>query len=828
MSEATAGGPPGLEAPLRLPDTLPVLPLLDSVVYPMAAAPLLVGQERSVRLVDDAMRAGRLLALVAPRRAVPQPGPDDLYRTGTAALIQRLARTPEGALHLVVQGLERIRLVEFVATEPYLVARVVRHPDRAGGWVEADVLRRTVLDLFRRLVRLSEDLPAELVPVAEALPGLPQLAYLVAAEVPLDLAARQEILELDPAEAKLRRLVELLQHELPVRELSQKIIAATRQQISKEQREHYLREQLRAIRRELGEDDEGAVAAQLRERLEAAGLPPAAREEAERELRRLETIPLASPEHAMIRTYLEWLAALPWRRPERPPIDVALARRILDEDHYGLERVKERILEHLAVLRLRQQAAGAGQPASAAAPGEAAGRPSDWHEPILCFLGPPGVGKTSLGQSIARALGREFVRVSLGGVHDEAEIRGHRRTYIGALPGRILQALRRVRTADPVFMLDEVDKLGAGLQGSPAAALLEVLDPSQNDAFVDNYLGVPYDLSGVLFLCTANSTEGILPALLDRMEILELPGYTDEEKVEISRRYLIPRAVRAHGLPFQPEFEEAAIRRILREYTREPGVRQLDRQLGSVVRKLARQVVEGAEVPRRITAADVPVLLGRRRFFDEVAERVDRPGVAAGLAWTPSGGDLLFVEAAIVPAQEERLILTGMLGEVMRESAAAALTYLRSQGRRLGIDPEVFRGKTVHVHVPAGAVPKDGPSAGVTILTALASLATERVVRPDLAMTGEITLRGKVLPVGGIPEKLLAAHRAGLRTVLLPRLNLGDAEEVPRHLRDRLEIVPIQTAEEVLRHALGLHAAGAEAEEAVAAVADRRQAAASG
>jgi ATP-dependent Lon protease len=845
------------EPDLDIPDLLAVLPIGDTVVYPFALVPVVVGQERSLRLVDEVMRTTRVLCAVAPRRPGPAPGRADLHAVGTAAAIQRMLRAPDGSVHLVLQGLERLRLRQFVVEEPFLLARVERYPEQGADAEEAQVLARALLDLFKRLIPLVEELPGELAAVAEAMPDPQHVAYLVATHAPLDQAVRQEILELDPVAAKCRRLIELLQHELGVRQMARQILDQTREHVSRQQRELFLREQLRTIQKELGEDEGSPVVADLRRRLADLPLPPAAREEADRELDRLVALPTASPEHSLVRTYLEWLASLPWAHPERPPIDVARARQVLDEDHYGLAPVKERILEHLAVLRLRHEqrdreaagdtpppeapgdgaaggmapplpAAGAAPPqgmapdgaadagtAGSGAAGEAPPaaalpnaaptptRAGEWHEPILCFLGPPGVGKTSLGQSIARALGREFVRVSLGGVHDEAEIRGHRRTYVGAMPGRIIQALRRARTSDPVLMLDEIDKLGVGLQGSPAAALLEVLDPAQNHAFVDNYLGVPFDLSAVLFLCTANTTEGVLPALLDRVEILELPGYADEEKVEIARRYLIPRAVQAHALPSTPAFEDAAIQRILRDYTREPGVRQLDRELATVVRKLAFDAVQGKPVPAQVGPDDIRRLLGRPRYFDEVAERLDRPGVATGLAWTPAGGDVLFVEATIMPSQEEHLILTGMLGDVMRESAMAALSFLRSQAGPLGLDPGAFTGRTVHVHVPAGAVPKDGPSAGVTILTALASLVRGQVVRSDLAMTGEITLRGKVLPVGGIKEKLLAAHRAGLRAVLVPRRNAAEAAELPEGVRQSLEVIPVDTADQVLQHALG-------------------------
>lgn len=813
----------------RMPDVLPVLPLRNAVVFPLAIVPLVVGQARSVRLVDDAMRANRVIAIVAQRgETAGPPGPDDLHRTGTAAVIRQLSRPQDGNLHLVVQGIERVRISDFTAAEPYLLARVDPLPDRAAGGTEADATRRALLDVIRRLAAVtgqSEDLVA----AAEGLPDARQLAYLVASVVPLDMAVRQEILELDPVHAKLRRLVDALQREVAVRELGHKIDTDTRERLSKTQREYILREQLRSIQRELGEEPEGGDTSDLRRRVEEAHLPDEARREAERELGRLATLPAASPEHGMIRTYLEWMASLPWSTLTGGAIDIARARRVLDEDHYDLEKVKDRLIEYLAVKKLRRERAepAAGAPApegnghaqagtgdgpeppapspeppapSPEGPRVTGGDPA--REPILCFLGPPGVGKTSLGQSIARALGRRFVRMSLGGVHDEAEIRGHRRTYIGAMPGRIIQSLRRAEARDPVLMLDEIDKVGADWRGDPSSALLEVLDPAQNNTFVDTYLGVPFDLSQVFFIATANTLDTIPPPLLDRMEVIRLSGYTDEEKVHIAERYLIPRQRRANGLaPGELAFEPDALRQLVRGYTREAGVRNLDREIASVARKVARSIVEGQARSVRVGPGDLDGYLGRPRFFDEVAERTDRPGVATGLAWTPTGGDVLFVEATMMPG-EERLVLTGMLGDVMRESAQAALSFVRSSAARLGIDSAALAGKIVHVHVPAGAIPKDGPSAGVTMAAAIASLATGRPVRSDVAMTGEVTLRGKVLPVGGIKEKVLAAHRAGIRRVLLPRRNERDVEDVPEELRQDLDFVLVDTAEEAIAQAL--------------------------
>jgi ATP-dependent Lon protease len=814
-------GHPSLPPGVAIPDALPVLPLRGVVVMPLAAAPLSVGQPRSVRLVDDVMRGNRLLALVAQRDAsVEESGPADLYRMGTAAIIHQLVRGQDGVLRILVQGVERIRVLDWIGAEPYLVARVEVAADQQTAGPEADGLRRAAVDLFRRVVQLTADLPDELASAAEVLADPRQIVYFVASVLPLEAKVRQEILEIDPVEGKLRRVIELLQHEVSVRELSKKIATETEERLSKQQRDFYLREQMRSIQRELGEEGDGAgPVVELRRKIEEAGLPPEARREADRELERLATIPPASPEHGMIRTYLEWMASLPWSRLDGGTIDIHRARQVLDEDHFDLEKVKERLLEYLAVKKLREErqpraaAPGDGGAVAASAPTPAepprvSGDPPP-REPILCFVGPPGVGKTSLGQSIARALGRKFVRMSLGGVRDEAEIRGHRRTYIGAMPGRVIQALRRAERRDPIFMLDEIDKVGADWRGDPSSALLEVLDPAQNDTFVDNYLGVPFDLSQVLFIATANTLDTIPGPLRDRMEVLSLSGYTDEEKVGIARDYLVPKQLAAHGLAREElTFDPDAIRAIIRGYTREAGVRNLEREIATVARKVARRLAEGQTEPVRVTADRVTEYLGRPRFFDEVAERTTRPGVATGLAWTPTGGDVLFVEATMMPSSEERLVLTGMLGEVMRESAQAAESYVRSNASLLDIDPKVFEGQSIHVHVPAGAIPKDGPSAGVTIVTALASLVTRRPVRGDLAMTGEITLRGKVLPVGGIKEKVLAAHRAGIKAVILPRRNERDLDDVPEEVRRDIRVVLVDTAEEVLQHALSEAPAG--------------------
>jgi ATP-dependent Lon protease len=785
-------------ADITVPDALPILPLREAVVFPLTAVPLSAERTPSVRLIDDVMRGTRLVVLVAQRDPTAEVVlPEGVHRIGTMAMIHQFARVPDGSVRIMVQGLERVRLLDFIATEPYLIARIEAAPEHVEAGPELDGLRRAIVDLFRQLVQLSAELPDEMATAAENLVEPRQVVYFVASLLRLDVLTRQALLELDSVSAKMRRLIDSLQSEVATRELGRKITTDTEQRLSKTQREFLLREQLRTIQQELGGEDGGdAEVAQLRRRLAESGLPDEARREAERELSRLASISPGSPERGMIITYLEWMVSLPWSKLDGRSIDIRRAREVLDEDHYDLDKIKERIVEYLAVKKLRGERAG-----EVPSPPVAGDSPA--REPILCFVGPPGVGKTSLGQSIARALGRKFVRMSLGGVRDEAEIRGHRRTYIGSLPGRIIQGLRRAETRDPVFMLDEIDKIGADWRGDPSSALLEVLDPAQNHSFVDNYLGVPFDLSQVLFIATGNTLETIPAPLRDRMEILILSGYTDEEKVGIALQYLIPKQLDAHGLKKEElTFDPQAIRTMVRRYTHEAGVRNLEREIAAVARKVARRIAEGRPEPVHVTPDNLVEYLGRPRFFDEVVERTSRPGVATGLAWTPTGGDVLFVEVTMMPGSEERLVLTGMLGDVMRESAQAAVSYVWSNAEAFDIDPKLFEGKIIHVHVPAGAIPKDGPSAGVTIVTALASYATRRPVRSDVAMTGEITLRGKVLPVGGIKEKVLAAHRAGIRTVILPRRSERDVEDVPADVRGELRFHFVDDAEEVLRQAL--------------------------
>ncbi len=810
MSPDTAERPEGAPSEIEIPPILPLLPLREGVMYPMSVAPVVIQDERAIRAVEDAMRTHRFLCAVAQREGAATPlTPGDVYSMGCATAIGQFQRAPDGPILIVLQGLERLRIKRFPQTEPYFIAETERVPDQPSSGVETEALVRRLRVLFREIGELGRALPEQVLVVAEGLNDPRQLAYLIASTATLPRPARQEILELDPVEAKLRRLVELLEHELAVRKLEQEVSTRTQKRMTKQQREHLLREQLRSIQTELGEEGEGgSEIGELRKRIEETPLSSEARREAERELARLEQIPPMSPEFGIARGYLDWLLALPWGKETGGTIDIARARAILDEDHYDLEKIKERILDYLAVRKLRQERhapvslTGEGEAEHAAIAGPLPVTPEDEarREPILCFVGPPGVGKTSLGQSIARSMGRKFLRISLGGVHDEAEIRGHRRTYVGALPGRLIQALRRAETMDPVFMLDEVDKLGASFHGNPAAALLEVLDPAQNNSFVDTYLGVPFDLSKILFICTANTTETIAAPLLDRMEVVTLSGYTEAEKLHIARRYLLPKQIKAHGLrDGELEVDDGALRRIISDYTREAGVRQLERELAAVARKAARRIGEGEPGPIRVTAETIPTLLGRPRFFNEVAERVDRPGVATGLAWTPVGGEILFVEAALVPGQGGAPVLTGMLGDVMRESAQAAVTFVRSNAQALGVDPEVFQKNQVHIHVPAGAVPKDGPSAGVAMLSAVASVARGVPVRNDTAMTGEITLRGKVLPIGGVKEKVLAAYRARIERVILPRRNEADLEDVPKEVKEKIRFILADSADDVLR-----------------------------
>ncbi len=800
----TAGnsGNPDVESVLSSPQELPVLPLRGLVVFPQTTIPLTVGQPRSIRLVDEVVGGNRLIALVASRNPeLETPGPDEVYQRGTLAQIHRLFRAPDGTIRLLVQGVARIRIQEWVRTEPYLVARIVADPETVEQSIEVEALMRNVVELFGRMADLVPSIPGELIQAAVNVEDPLQLVYALATYIRLSLENQQNLLEIDSVLEKLRTLMGLLNKELEVLELGHKIQSEAQSEMEKMQREYFLREQLKAIQRELGEGDEQAVEIEeFRQKIEKANMPEEAEREARRELDRLARLPTAAAEYGVIRTYLDWMVSLPWNIRTEDNLDIAHARAVLDEDHYGLEDVKERILEYLAVRKLRQERATEIQER----------RPTDSlirrerEGAILCFVGPPGVGKTSLGASIARAMGRRFTRLSLGGIRDEAEIRGFRRTYIGAMPGRIIQTLRRVESRNPVIMLDEVDKIGRDFRGDPASALLEVLDPEQNHEFRDHYLDVAFDLSEVMFITTANTLETIPGPLLDRMEVITLSGYTEHEKLQIAQRYLVPRQIRENGLrPDELSFSDEAILKIIRDYTREAGVRGLEREIGRVARKVVTRIAEGKQAQVRIEEGDILELLDHPRFGyrTEIEERTDTPGVAIGLAVTPVGGDVLFVEAAHMPGKGN-FQYTGQLGQVMQESARAAYSYIRAKAQDLGVDPEFFDKHDIHLHVPAGAVPKDGPSAGVTMAVALASLVTQRPVRSGVAMTGEITLRGQVLPVGGIKDKVLAAHRAGLSTVILPRRNEYDLDDVPQDVRDQMTFHLVDSVTDVLEAAL--------------------------
>ncbi len=773
-----------------VPAELPLLPLKDTVVYPMTVYPLVIGKEKSIRLINDVTVGDKILALTAQKKADTEvAGTGDVYTIGTMARILQMVKAPDGTLRVLVQGMERIAITEFAQSEPYIKAKVNANPEVSEKSVPIEALMRGLAELFQKMVSLTPNMPEELSTAALNIEDPRQLAYLVATNIRLELPQRQEILEIDPVEEKMKRLVQALNREIEVLELGRKIQGQAKDQMQKAEREYILRQQLAAIRKELGEEGEdGSETRSLREKIEQAKLPPEAEKEAKRELSRMEKLSQTSPEYSVIRTYLEWMAGLPWNTLSSSAIDIAKAKETLDEDHYDLEKIKDRILEYLAVKKLGDER------------GTQEG--TRIREPILCFGGPPGVGKTSLGQSIARALNRKFVRLSLGGLHDEAEIRGHRRTYIGAMPGRIIQVLKRVETRDPVIMLDEVDKVGKDWRGDPSSALLEVLDPEQNKDFRDNYLDVPFDLSKVMFITTANQLETIPAPLLDRMEVLHLSGYTEHEKLNIARKYLVPKEIKANALKVEEIlFEDDSIQGIIKDFTREAGVRNLEREIANVCRKVAKAVAEGKPTPITITQKNLHEYLGKPKYFAETATMIDRPGVVTGLAWTPVGGDILFVEASMMPGNKQ-LTLTGQLGDVMKESAQAALSYVRSHAEELGISRDFFEKTDIHIHVPAGAIPKDGPSAGVTMTTAIVSLLTGRTVKNDLAMTGEITLRGKVMPIGGVKEKVLAARRAGIKTVILPERNMNDLDDIPEDLRKEMTFVPVERIDQVIAAAL--------------------------
>lgn len=765
----------------QIPEELPVLPLHHGALFPELTVPLLVSRPEHIKLVDEALVKDRALAAVAQRdEKVDKPALVDLYRVGVAVFILKMMRSAEGHYHLLVRTSNKVRLLESVQEEPYLVARVepIEESVQTGKEIEAMVVN--IRNLFQRVVELT-NMPTELAVVAANVEGPIPLVYLVASNLDLKLVEAQEILETSETQAVLERLTVHLNKKLETLELSQEIQEKIKEGMDKTQRDYMLREQLKAIQKELGEGDERTVEIdELKKRLTETAMPDEVRDLASKELDRLSRMPPAAAEYTVSRTYLDWFLELPWKVSTEDNLDIDAAQKTLDADHYDLEKVKKRIVEYLAVRKLKQDMKG----------------------PILCFVGPPGVGKTSLGQSIARTLGRKFIRISLGGVRDEAEIRGHRRTYVGALPGRIIQGLRKAGANNPVFMLDEIDKVGTDFRGDPSSALLEVLDPEQNHSFSDHYLEVPFDLSQVMFVTTANILDTIPPALRDRMEVIELPGYTQEEKLMIAKRYLLPERIEAHGLREDLlELEDEAIRSIIGSYTREAGVRNLERELAAVCRGVAKEVAAGRQEPTLVGADDLEKYLGPVKFIPELAARAWGPGLATGLAWTPTGGDIIFIEAARMTGKGS-LTLTGQLGEVMKESATAALTYVRAHAAQLGIAENFFDGSDIHIHVPAGAIPKDGPSAGIAMLVTVASLVSDRQVRRDVAMTGEITLRGDVLPVGGIKEKVLAAHRAGIRQVILPHVNEKDLPDIPEPVRESMQFHLVRAMPDALEVAL--------------------------
>ncbi len=842
-------------------DDLPVLPLRGIVVYPMMWLPLTIGQERSIKLVEDSLPQNRIIALVTSRdESVEEPAPDQLYEIGTAAQVHRVLKAPDGTIRLAVQGLERIRLKDYIQEKPYLRARVEVLPETLEEGLELDGTARAVQDLFRRLVELDGQMPDELAVMAANVENARQLAYLVASSMRLEMNDAQELLEIDSVQEKLLRLTQLLHNEVDVTELGNKIQSQAQGEMEKMQKDFFLREQMKAIQKELGEEDEQeADIRELEERIEAAGMPEEAHKESLRELNRMRRMPIQAAEYSVIKTYLDLMVSLPWQKTTEDNLDITHAREVLEEDHYGLEEIKDRIVEYLAVRKLRAARKAQREDDEVEDARDKIRREREGV--LLCFVGPPGVGKTSLGISIARAMGRKFMRLALGGVRDEAEIRGFRRTYIGSMPGRIIQSLRRVETKNPVFMLDEVDKLGRDFRGDPTSALLEVLDPEQNREFRDHYLDVPFDLSEVMFITTANVLDTIPGPLRDRMEIIQLSSYTEHEKVKIAQQYLVARQIRENGLrEGEIVFDDDALRKIVHDYTREAGVRNLEREIGKICRKVAAniaamqpywvqpplplglddsqpqqgyledQAVNGeghsangqsgvakdaaAPLPQLTAVAEAPFspvhikpdslveYLGKRRFQrEEIADRTSMPGVAVGLSWTMTGGEILFFEATKMPGKKG-FVLTGQLGEVMKESAQAALSYVRSRAPELNIPPDFFEEIDLHLHIPEGALPKDGPSAGVTMVTAIASLLTGRPVDPDIGMTGEVTLRGKVLRIGGLKEKVLAAARAGLNTIIMPAANEADLEDLPDNVRELMKFIPVDTVDEVLDTAL--------------------------
>jgi ATP-dependent Lon protease len=765
-----------------LPEELAILPLKHGVIYPNAIMPITVGQERSIKLIDDALVKDKIIGIVSVKNPESDlPTPEDLYPMGCSAVILKMTKLPENHMGVIVQGQSRIIIGEYTQTTPYLKAKVELIKEELKKDVEIEALMVSIKSLFRRAVELAPQIPSEVGVLVASMEDPRSLADFIASNFNISVAEKQEILELIDLKKRLERVVSILNKELQVLELGSKIQSELKKEMDKTQREYYLREQLKAIQRELGEEDERTVEiTELKEKIEKAKMPEEVSQIAKKELDRLSKMSPAAAEYTVSRTYLDWLVELPWSVATVDNLVIAEAQKVLDEDHYNLEKVKKRILEYLAVRKLKPDMKG----------------------PILCLVGPPGTGKTSLGKSIARALGRKFIRMSLGGVRDEAEIRGHRRTYVGALPGRIIQGIKKTGSHNPVFMLDEIDKLGMDFRGDPSSALLEVLDPEQNFSFSDHYLEVPFDLSQVMFITTANVLDTIPPSLRDRMEVLELPGYIQEEKVKIAQSYLIPRQLEAHGLkPLHLKFEDEALETIISDYTREAGLRNLEREIAAICRGVAKEYAQGKTESLNITREILHDFLGPVKFYSEVAERTSVPGVATGLAWTPTGGDIIFVEATKMRGKKS-LTLTGSLGEVMKESVQTALSYVRSKSKELSVPEDFFEENDIHVHVPAGAIPKDGPSAGVTMFTALTSLLTNRPVRNDIAMTGEITLRGLVLPVGGIKEKVLAARRAGINKIILPKKNESNLEEIPESIKNGMEFFLVETMDQVIEKTL--------------------------
>ena len=769
--------------PDKIPEVLPILPLFDSVLFPKMVLPLVVMEEESIKLVDEAMAKDRLIGLIVSKKQaeVGQEPQKDLAAVGTSALILKMAKAQDNRTQLLVQGLDRFKVKEFVQGKPYLRARIEQIQETEKQDKETEALKSNIINMFMRIVELSPGLPQEIAAMAKSIqePGI--LADMIASTVNSTPEEKQKILETEDVKKRLKEANRLLNRQLEILELGNKIQSQVKGDMDKKQREYYLREQLKAIREELGETDEANVEIEeYRSKIDSLNLPEEAKKEASRELARLAKMHPSSAEYTVASTYLDWITTLPWHASTKDTLNIKKARNILDEDHYGLEKPKRRIVEYLAVRQLKP----------------------DSKSPILCFAGPPGTGKTSLGASIAHALGRKFIRISLGGVRDEAEIRGHRRTYVGALPGRIIQGLRRAGSNNPVFMLDEIDKVGSDFRGDPSSALLEVLDPEQNFSFSDHYLDVPFDLSRVMFITTANILDTIPPALRDRMEVLQLLGYTEDEKIKIANRYLIPRQRKAHGLKAeQINITKGAVKLIISGYTREAGLRNLERNIATICRGVATAVAEGSATSVVLNVLSVSKYLGPVQIIKETKARISTPGVATGLAWTPAGGDILFIEATAMKGRKG-LTLTGQLGDVMKESATAALSFVRTNAKDLQIPEDFFEHHDLHIHVPAGAIPKDGPSAGVTMLTALTSLLTDKIIKKDLAMTGEITLRGQVLAVGGVKEKVLAAHRAGIKTIILPKWNEKDLEDIPKKVQKEISFHFVDKMRDVLKIAL--------------------------